>query len=113
MHTRHAVNIIDEHVENIIRSYPHQRRYPSLSAEATTTHIRSLRVQPKVCTRPRSSRWRRSIASTSMQTDLRPAEGRHSGNAFTYAEEDGYLGKYAVIGIHEKLCASECTHENA
>ena len=28
-------------------------------------------------------------------------EGRHSGNGFTYAEEDGYLEKYCVIGIQE------------
>lgn len=34
-------------------------------------------------------------------SDLRPMEGRHSGNAFTYAIENGYLDKYAVAGIHE------------
>jgi formiminoglutamase len=28
-------------------------------------------------------------------------EGRHSGNGFTYAEADGYLEKYCVIGLHE------------
>lgn len=32
---------------------------------------------------------------------FQPAEGRHSGNAFRYADEDGYLNKYCVIGIHE------------
>ena len=34
-------------------------------------------------------------------TDYRPIEGRHSGNAFRYAEEDGFLEKYCVIGVHE------------
>jgi formiminoglutamase len=34
-------------------------------------------------------------------SDYRPLEGRHSGNAFRYAEEDGFLGKYAIIGLHE------------
>lgn len=34
-------------------------------------------------------------------TDYRPLEGRHSGNPFRYAEEDGYLNKYIVLGIHE------------
>jgi formiminoglutamase len=28
-------------------------------------------------------------------------EGRHSGNAFRYAEADGFLDKYCVIGLHE------------
>ena len=32
---------------------------------------------------------------------FQPAEGRHAGNAFRYADEDGYLNKYCVIGIHE------------
>jgi formiminoglutamase len=34
-------------------------------------------------------------------SDYRPAEGRHSGNGFRYAEEDGYLQKYCILGIHE------------
>lgn len=33
--------------------------------------------------------------------DYRPVEGRHSGNAFRYADEDGYLNKYCIIGLHE------------
>jgi formiminoglutamase len=31
----------------------------------------------------------------------RPSEGRHSGNPFRYAEEDGYLEKYCILGLHE------------
>lgn len=34
-------------------------------------------------------------------TDYRPTEGRHSGNPFRYADEDGYLNKYCVVGVHE------------
>ncbi|MEO8822226.1 MAG: arginase family protein, partial [Ginsengibacter sp.] len=34
-------------------------------------------------------------------TDYRSLEGRHSGNAFRYADEDGYLHKYCIIGVHE------------
>jgi len=33
--------------------------------------------------------------------DYRAMEGRHSGNAFRYAEEDGYLQKYCILGLHE------------
>lgn len=33
--------------------------------------------------------------------DFRALEGRHSGNGFSYAREQGYLGKYAVFGLHE------------
>ena len=34
-------------------------------------------------------------------SDYRSLEGRHSGNAFRYADEDGYLHKYYIIGLHE------------
>lgn len=34
--------------------------------------------------------------------DFRSAEGRHSGNGFSYAYEQGFLGKYAVLGMHEQ-----------
>ena len=30
-------------------------------------------------------------------------EGRHSGNSFRYAMEEGFLKKYAVIGLQENL----------
>lgn len=33
--------------------------------------------------------------------DFRALEGRHSGNGFSYARNEGYLGKYAVFGLHE------------
>lgn len=33
--------------------------------------------------------------------DFRALEGRHSGNGFSYAFNDGFLDKYAVIGLHE------------
>lgn len=34
--------------------------------------------------------------------DFRPFEGRHSGNGFSYAYEEGILNKYAVFGLHEQ-----------
>ena len=34
-------------------------------------------------------------------SDFRILEGRHSGNAFSYAFEEGFLKKYFVFGLHE------------
>jgi len=34
-------------------------------------------------------------------SDFRRLEGRHSGNGFRYAYEEGYLRKYAMLGLHE------------
>lgn len=33
--------------------------------------------------------------------DFRSLEGRHSGNGFSYAHKEDYLGRYAVFGLHE------------
>lgn len=39
-------------------------------------------------------------------SDYRIAEGRHSGNGFRYARQNGYLDKYAVVGLHENYNAA-------
>ena len=33
--------------------------------------------------------------------DFRALEGRHSGNGFSYALRNGFLNRYAVLGLHE------------
>jgi formiminoglutamase len=44
-------------------------------------------------------------------TDFRLLEGRHSGNGFSYAFEEGFLKKYFIFGIHENY-ASKGVMEN-
>jgi formiminoglutamase len=34
-------------------------------------------------------------------SDFRILEGRHSGNGFSYAYDDGFLKKYFIFGLHE------------
>lgn len=34
-------------------------------------------------------------------TDFRALEGRHSGNGFSYAFEEGFLNHYFIFGLHE------------
>lgn len=43
-----------------------------------------------------------NIINCDPHLDFRSLEGRHSGNGFSYAYEQGYLGKYAVFGMHEQ-----------
>ena len=40
-------------------------------------------------------------------TDLRALEGRHSGNGFSYALEEGYLNRYFIFGVHENYTSKE------
>lgn len=41
------------------------------------------------------------VINIDAHADLRPAEGRHSGNGFNYALIDGYLNRYGIFGLQE------------
>lgn len=45
--------------------------------------------------------------------DFRMLEGRHSGNGFSYAMQEGYLSKYAIIGLHENYNSHIITNQLA
>lgn len=44
-----------------------------------------------------------SVINIDPHADLRAPEGRHSGNGFTYAFEEGFLAKYHIFGLQEEL----------
>jgi formiminoglutamase len=43
--------------------------------------------------------------------DYRLAEGRHSGNGFRYAKQEGFLRKYFALGIHENYIPNNILKE--
>ncbi len=99
---RHAVNTIDAEVEQMIhlitqnKKIPivigggHNNSYPCLKGAAKGFYKAGIIPIAQL-----------NAINLDAHADLRPIEGRHSGNGFTYAEEDGYLEKYCVIGIQE------------
>ncbi len=99
---RHAVNTIDEEVEKltkiitehkkipIIVGGGHNNAYPIIKGAAKGWHKAGLIPLAQI-----------NCINMDAHSDYRPLEGRHSGNAFRYAEEDGYLQKYCVVGLHE------------
>ncbi len=99
---RHAVNVIDEQVENLVKIITslkkipiiigggHNNAYPAIKGAAKGLYKAELVPLAQI-----------NCVNLDAHADYRPMEGRHSGNAFRYAEEDGYLGKYCVICLHE------------
>jgi formiminoglutamase len=99
---RHAVNTIDAELEQLIhlitqnKKIPivigggHNNSYPCIKGAAKGFYKAGLLPIAQI-----------NAINLDAHADLRPMEGRHSGNGFTYAEEDGYLEKYCVIGIQE------------
>jgi len=99
---RHAVNTIDDEVESLVKIITeskkipiiigggHNNTYPLIKGSAKGWHKAGVIPLAQI-----------NCINLDAHTDYRPVEGRHSGNAFRYAEEDGYLQKYCVIAIHE------------
>lgn len=99
---RHAVITIDEEVEELVKIITthkkipivvgggHNNAYPLIKGSAKGLHKAGLIELAQI-----------NAVNLDAHSDFRPSEGRHSGNGFRYAEEDGYLLKYCVIGIHE------------
>lgn len=99
---RHAVSQIDDEVESVVKllvaagKIPivigggHNNAYPLIKGAAKGLHAAQAIPLPQI-----------NAINLDAHTDYRPAEGRHSGNGFRYAEENGFLQKYCVVGIHE------------
>jgi formiminoglutamase len=99
---RHAVNTIDEEVELLVKAIVahdkipvvigggHNNAYPII--KGTAKGLNKLQYIPIA---------QINCINLDAHSDYRPTEGRHSGNAFRYAEEDGFLQKYCALGIHE------------
>lgn len=54
-----------------------------------------------------------SCINLDAHSDYRAMEGRHSGNGFRYAQHDGYLERYAAVGLHENYNSREIIAEAA
>ncbi len=99
---RHAVNTIDEEVEQLIhiitqnKKIPivigggHNNSYPCIKGAAKGFYKAGVIPLAQI-----------NAVNLDAHADFRPMEGRHSGNGFSYAEADGYLEKYCVLGLHE------------
>lgn len=103
---RHAINIIDEEVENLLKVIAslkkipivigggHNNSYPIIKGVAKGLHKAELIPLSQI-----------NCINLDAHTDYNATDGRHSGNGFRYAEQDGYLGKYCIIGLHENYLA--------
>ncbi len=99
---RHAVNYIDDEVEHLVKIITeakkipivigggHNNSYPLIKGAAKGWHKAGVTSLAQI-----------NCINLDAHADYRPLEGRHSGNAFRYAEEDGYLQKYCIVGLHE------------
>jgi len=86
--------------EPIIIGGGHNNSYPNLKGAATGLQQLGKIAETKI-----------NCINCDAHTDLRPLEGRHSGNGFSYALADGYLDKYSILGLHEIFNAASIINE--
>jgi formiminoglutamase len=99
---RSAVNTIDEEVEKIIKAIAIRNKIPIVIGGGHNNAYPIIRGVAK------GLHQSHSIPAASIHcinldahTDYRIPEGRHSGNPFRYAQNNGYLKNYMAIGVHE------------
>lgn len=99
---RHAVNTIDEEVESLVKYITAQGKVPVVIGGGHNNAYPLIKGAAKGLYKAGHIALAQINAiNLDAHTDFRPSEGRHSGNGFRYAEEDGYLLKYCAVGVHE------------
>lgn len=74
---------IEQQLIPVIIGGGHNNAYPLLKAF-------SLQLKQKI-----------AVVNCDAHADLRACDFRHSGNPFSFAFRDGYIDKYAVLGLHQ------------
>lgn len=99
---RHAVNIIDEEVEAMLKAIAVTKKIPVIIGGGHNNAYPIIKGVAKALAKNNMIPLAQiNCVNLDAHADYGPSEGRHSGNAFRYAEEDGYLGKYCIVGVHE------------
>ncbi len=99
---RHSVTAVDDALESIVKMIASHRKIPVVISGGHNNAYG--------CIKGASKGWHKAgelpiaqinVMNLDAHAGYKPMEGRHSGNALRYADEDGYLQKYCVIGLHE------------
>lgn len=99
---RHAVNIIDEEVEDMLKVIAATGKTPIIIGGGHNNAYPIIKGVAKGLVKNNTIELAQiNCVNLDAHADYGPAEGRHSGNAFRYAEDDGYLGKYCVVAMQE------------
>lgn len=100
---RHAVNMIDEEVERLAKDITSLGKIPVALGGGHNNAYGMIKGCAKGLAKINNTDEHPSlnVLNLDAHADLRALEGRHSGNAFSYAKSDGFLGKYIVLGLQE------------
>lgn len=94
-HLRDLVSVLDHRVNEVLQAIFTAGLFPIVIGGGHNNSYPILKALSNSSGKPVNS------ANLDPHADFRPLEGRHSGNGFSYAWQDGYLKHYFVLGLHE------------
>lgn len=80
----------------------HNNAFPIIKGISRGLHAGGRIPEPKL-----------NVVNLDAHADFRRMEGRHSGNGFRYAFQEGYLDRYAVLGLHRSYNSRPMLEEMA
>ncbi|HEX6225623.1 MAG TPA: formimidoylglutamase [Chryseolinea sp.] len=97
---RRAVTIIDEAVTELVRSIVLAQKIPIVVGGGHNNAYPIIKGTASALMERGDTKGINAV-NLDAHLDYRVAEGRHSGNAFRYAKQEGFLHRYFALGIHE------------
>ncbi|HET8839078.1 MAG TPA: formimidoylglutamase, partial [Flavobacteriaceae bacterium] len=88
------VSQIDHKVSEIIKTIIQAGKFPIIIGGGHNNSFGNIKGTSEALQKPIN------CINFDAHTDFRSLEHRHSGNGFSYAFEDGFLGKYFIFGLH-------------
>jgi len=99
---RELVSIIDERVVELIKTIVANGKIPIIIGGGHNNsygNIKGAALGLKQAGKIKTASI--NCINSDAHTDFRSLEGRHSGNGFSYAFNQNYLNRYAIIGLHQ------------
>ena len=90
-----AITELDLLVEEVLKPYIHQGLIPIVIGGGHNN------AYPIIKTISEAANKAIDVINLDPHADCRALEGRHSGNSFSYAKENGYINHYSVLGLHK------------
>lgn len=89
------VSQIDLVVSNIVEKIIHAGKIPIIVGGGHNNAFGNIKGASQALKNPIN------VLNIDAHTDLRKTDSRHSGNGFSFARKENYLGKYRIFGLHQ------------
>ncbi len=98
---RTMVEEIDKRVFDIVNAILQAGKTPIIIGGGHNNSYPIIKASAKALAKQNAMQTGINCLNLDAHSDFRPMEGRHSGNGFRYAFEEGFLKKYYMVSLHE------------